>query len=603
MHIGNAFRRPWVVLFVVAGIASSGTARYGGGAGQSHDPYLIYTAGQLNAIGAEPNDWDKHFRLMADIDLSGLDGREGRPSFNQIAPDSDTTEGFRGRPFTGVFDGNNHTVSHLTLTGGHYVGLFGQLEATGVIMDLRLTDVAVTGTGDYVGAIAGWNFGCVTRCSSEGTVRGNAAVGGLVGHNWAVVSQCSVAGRADGYLGVGGLTGSNSGAIVQCCSAASVAGVEAVGGLVGNSTFGQMTQCYSTGPVSGSVSVGGLAGDSSATVTACFWDLETSGHSTSAAGTGLITSQMCEAGTYRDAGWDWAGETDNGTSDIWQEPPAGGYPVLATFNGDLGPQLQGHGEPDDPYLIHDARELGAMVHGAPRACYRLAASLDLSGIRWTTAVIPWFGGTFDGQGRTISDLTIAGGGNLGLFGQLAFGAQVTNLGIVDANIVGSGNQIGALAGWNYGPVSCCYSHGSITGNRRIGGLIGYNWGFVSQCYNAGAVLGTSDVGGLVGYNEYGDVTCCYSSGPVVGAWDVGGLVGRPGALAVLARCFWDIDTSGQTVDAGSTGLPTPQMQTARTFLAARWDFVGESRNGTEDFWWMVEGHTYPRLWWEPPEQP
>jgi hypothetical protein len=50
-------------------------------------------------------------------------------------------------------------------------------------------------------------------------------------------------------------------------------------------------------------------------------------------------------------------------------------------------------------------------------------------------------------------------------------------------------------------------------------------------------------------------------------------------------------------------LPTAQMQVARTFLAAHWDFVGESRSGTEDFWWIVEGHGYPRLWWEPAEQP
>ena len=46
-------------------------AQYGGGTGEPNDPYLIYTAEHLNAIGAEPNDWDKHFKLMADINLSG----------------------------------------------------------------------------------------------------------------------------------------------------------------------------------------------------------------------------------------------------------------------------------------------------------------------------------------------------------------------------------------------------------------------------------------------------------------------------------------------------------------------------------------------------
>ena len=43
--------------------------KYGGGTGEPNDPYLIYTPEQMNAIGAEPNDWSKHFKLMADIDL------------------------------------------------------------------------------------------------------------------------------------------------------------------------------------------------------------------------------------------------------------------------------------------------------------------------------------------------------------------------------------------------------------------------------------------------------------------------------------------------------------------------------------------------------
>ena len=42
------------------------------------------------------------------------------------------------------------------------------------------------------------------------------------------------------------------------------------------------------------------------------------------------------------------------------------------------------------------------------------------------------------------------------------------------------------------------------------------------------------------------------------------------------------------------------MQTAKMFLDAGWDFVGETANGTEDIWWILEGKDYPRLWWELP---
>ena len=51
-------------------------ADYGGGTGQPDDPYLIYTAEQMNEIGSNPNDWDKHFKLMADIDLGRYQGTD-----------------------------------------------------------------------------------------------------------------------------------------------------------------------------------------------------------------------------------------------------------------------------------------------------------------------------------------------------------------------------------------------------------------------------------------------------------------------------------------------------------------------------------------------
>jgi len=67
---------------------------------------------------------------------------------------------------------------------------------------------------------------------------------------------------------------------------------------------------------------------------------------------------------------------------------------------------------------------------------------------------------------------------------------------------------------------------------------------------------------------------------------------------VVTACFWDTQTSGQAKSDGGTGKTTAQMQTAKTFLDAGWDFVGETKNGTEDLWWILEGKDYPHLWWE-----
>ncbi len=64
------------LLIAVCFLSFPAQAQYGGGNGEPNDPYLIYTAEQMNAIGADANDWDKHFRLMADIDLAAYTGTD-----------------------------------------------------------------------------------------------------------------------------------------------------------------------------------------------------------------------------------------------------------------------------------------------------------------------------------------------------------------------------------------------------------------------------------------------------------------------------------------------------------------------------------------------
>ena len=85
---------------------------------------------------------------MADIDLSGYDGMQGRPAFNIIAPgtNAETTWDFEGTPFRGVFDGHGHTISHLTITGtGSLVGLFGLLGFGAEVKELGVVDVNTPG--------------------------------------------------------------------------------------------------------------------------------------------------------------------------------------------------------------------------------------------------------------------------------------------------------------------------------------------------------------------------------------------------------------------------------------------------------------------------
>jgi thioredoxin len=321
-----------------------------------------------------------------------------------------------------------------------------------------------------------------------------------------------------------------------------------------------------------------------------------------------------------------------------------GYPALSFFNGYTPPQLQGLGTVEEPYLITNALELGAIVFYGPKSYYLLKAPIDLSGIHWGIAVVPSFGGIFDGNGLVISNLTIQSGGYLGLFGQLESGSAVKNIGALNVNIKGLGDYTGGLVGFNIdGNIAACSSTGTVVGNNHVGGLVGFNrLGIMKQCYSMstvnstgnyigglvgengvtgirsdynisncfsiGIVDGNDYIGGLVGYN-YGRIKKCYSAGQVHGNKYIGGLLGEnmESDVSDINDCFWDLETSLTSDGVGDKQNPNPdgvmgkttdEMQTRSTFTNVGWDFVDETDNGTEDIWWIDEGNDYPRFWWE-----
>ena len=99
------------VLFVICCFSLPAHAKYGGGTGTPGDPYQIRDANDMQSIGADSNDWDKHFILMADIDLGQFDGKDGRDEFNVVG-EYYYDGGWVEHPFTGVFAGNGHTISN-----------------------------------------------------------------------------------------------------------------------------------------------------------------------------------------------------------------------------------------------------------------------------------------------------------------------------------------------------------------------------------------------------------------------------------------------------------------------------------------------------------
>lgn len=266
----------------------------------------------------------------------------------------------------GLAGGNEGALTSCYVTGSvssssSVGGLVGENDYEGVIMSCW-ADVSVSGFGssyyNNVGGLAGWNGGIIISSYATGTVSGSGCVGGLVGANGnyeyfyfgdedygAVILFCYAAASVEGSGTAGGLAGSNNADSIIASSYAlgSVDGSEYVGGLAGGNNSGSVIiSCYAAGPVSGSDYVGGLVGWDKASwagslagwyntpVIFSFWDIETSGLTASAGGIGRTTAGMQTLSTFTQAGWDFAGESSNGTEEIWRMCQDGiDYPRLS----------------------------------------------------------------------------------------------------------------------------------------------------------------------------------------------------------------------------------------------------------------------------------
>ena len=217
----------------------------------------------------------------------------------------------------------------------------------------------------------------------------------------------------------------------------------------------------------------------------------------------------------------------------------------------------------------------------------LSADINMAGKEWTrigTDENNSYNGTFDGNGKTITGLTVnqSEKNYAGLFGCLGSDGKVqnltlenvhisgvfyvgsvvgTNFGTVSGctasgNITGTESCIGGVVGQNKGTVTGCTVSGNISSNQYTGGVVGENFGTVSACYHAtGDVTGNINyVGGVVGWNYYGTVTACYHvNGNVTATYNwVGSVAGFNGGVGSVTACYWnDSPDPGIGYDNGS----------------------------------------------------
>lgn len=243
---------------------------FSGGDGTSGNPWQIATVEDLSEIRnyLGPGHADKHFILMADIDLdvAPYNANEGWLPIGDNSTSSDDTR------FFGTFDGDGHSISNLFIDrpDGHDVGLFGYIGTGSAISDLQLNGVFVRGGSSTVGSLAGHNFrASISNVGASNVdVAGSGLVGGLIGFNaWqSTLSDSYATGIvvASGNSPVGGLAGENEGTISRCFAEVDVdvdgLNPQYAGGLVGLA-YGDIIDAYASGDVRGKTYVGGLVGD------------------------------------------------------------------------------------------------------------------------------------------------------------------------------------------------------------------------------------------------------------------------------------------------------------------------------------------------------
>ncbi len=279
------------LVLVVAGF-SFGEGGVLPGSGTEGSPCLIEDRADFDVFCTNTSYWASgvYTRLETNLDLSDT---------NYVAAPV-------AGVFGGIFDGNDHVISNLTISVGQdidNIGFFSSIN--GEVRSLGLLNIDIEGagrnarigglcgslggtlfrctvsgnisiawawSGEMVGGVCGYNGvgGNLTRCDSSVAIDAyeSKQMGGLCGYNhkFGTILNCSASGDVSSTVGgsseeTGGLCGYNSGTIRFSRSSASVEGNKYVGGLCGRTGGGgSIVDCYADGAVAGYDQVGGLYG-------------------------------------------------------------------------------------------------------------------------------------------------------------------------------------------------------------------------------------------------------------------------------------------------------------------------------------------------------
>ena len=533
--------------------------KFAAGDGTQGNPFQIETATQLAYFAKTVNEGEaylhKYIVLTADIDLAN---KEWTPIGNY------------SNPFKGNFNGDNHTVTGMQISGElDRVGLFGEcikFNVNSAIKNITVKDSVICGI-NFVGAIVGYAEGInIENCRSIGnTINGKTDVGGICGkiggYSVGKVSQCYNSSKVTGRVRVGGIAGMG-GIAENCLNTGEIMIIDkayqsACGGIFGifddTTASASITACVNLGKVSGGESFGGIVGrtDSESTghISNCYYNMDaiTGGFD---AGTALTAGQLCGALPEGLDSTSWKeGSVDTSTAKATQGRfgTATGTYINLTKVADIKETktapvpvynyVTTNGNDWDTYtLITTAEEFAAIGQDRDEtkwsANYVLGNDIDVSGVQLSSIGDPGtpYTGKFSGDGHTISHVDMTKENDVyssGLFAQI--GDQPSKksgkvmLLAANGDIVSSYCETGGICGnLSAGEIYGCSFTGTVKGSM-VGGIsgVGGQYTMISQCFFEGDVQGKDSAAGICGMG--GTIDHCISIGNVKGNGELAGI--------------------------------------------------------------------------------
>ncbi len=419
--------------------------------------------------------------LMVDVDNNDLTNKITIPMSNQTYP------------FKGTFDGKGHTISNLSLSGSTQIAPFGNVVG-GTIKNVTFENITATATGQRAaGAVARAQNAVLENVHVTGTssISGTQQNGGVV----AIAIDSLTIKNCSNYASVTGSSGNGNGGIVGYHYS------KCVTKIIGCDNFGDVSAATS-GKTAGGI-LGGADGSGSAEIVTCEVGKTTS-----------IQVNGVEATSMKAANGVICGSTQS---------------IIEIFAS---------GRIEDE--ISSVAEWNTFVSSAAASPYyankvaRLTADLDFEN---SGTVITRLDGMIDGNGHTISNLTLSGSTQVALIGNCTNGG-VKNLTLANVNSTATSTRAAAFFGRSAGGVlyNVEASSGSVTGVGQSGGLVGVvvlKKTIIYDSINRATVSGGGSdfgMGGLVGLitssgsalemdgsKNYGNVSSCTNA--------IGGLVG------------------------------------------------------------------------------